>query len=232
MTVEPQEQLDSLMQRADKLLTELSTVYQRDLTAKSVSLDALNVTHEVVEKCSNALDQCMSAVFKAHIQPKLDDSKAPKGYFPAAADEMSYRASMGRWGVSKPEELIPDIDAKLRRLQPFTSAENNIYSRIRFLANQKHTGLVPQKKAEQRRVSVTGPSGGVSWGPGVTFGSGVSVMGVPIDPVTQMPSHSNGVDISVETWVSFRLADGGEDALLFCRQAIAATRRAIKVLLE
>lgn len=231
MLISHKQKLESMVERADRLLADLRSVYQRDLHEKSISMEALNLTHEVIEKCSNTLDQCMTALFESEIRPKLTNLPKRGGYFPAASDDASYRSTMGQWGTSKPEELIPDTDAKLRSLQPFTDDSNNIFGRIRAVANKKHTGLTPQIRREQRRVNVSSSQGGVSWGPGVTFGTGVRVMGVPIDPRTQMPAHSQGVDVTVETWVSFHLEDGGEDAYAFCCDAVAATRRALSVLL-
>ena len=62
-------QLWSMIQRAEKLLGVLEATYERDLQARQVSLDALNLTHEVLEKCSTALDQTMSLAFEAFIKP-------------------------------------------------------------------------------------------------------------------------------------------------------------------
>ena len=100
-----------------------------------------------------------------------------------------------------------------------------------MLANKKHASLEPQVRKVQRRVNVTRQGqGGVSWGPGVTFGSGVSVMGAPIDPLTQLPVPTAGVDVAIEKWVSFHFKEGGEDALIFCQAAIQAARRAVQTL--
>lgn len=140
---------------------------------------------------------------------------------------------MGQWGAADLETIAVTVDAKVRSLQPFVSPQNKVFARIRALANKKHTSLAPQKRIEEKRVNVTSPSGGgVSWGPGVTFGPGVSVMGVPIDPRTQMPAHSRGINIEVETWVSFQFEDGGENALAFCKSAVVAAQRVVDTLLK
>lgn len=232
--VGPADHIESMMPRAENLLVELSSVYIRDLSAQKVSLEALNITHEIIEKCSNALDQGMTAVFESYVKDKLSARPKRGGYFPTAADEGSYRSAMGQWGIVQPELLIPDLDAKLRSLQPFTNAANAIYARIRSLANQKHTKLVPQTRHENKRVNIssTGGGGSVSWGEGVQFGQGVSLMGVPIDPHTQMPVHTRGINATIQTWVSFHLESGDGEARDFCSRAIAATRRAIMALLE
>jgi hypothetical protein len=223
--------LKAMIARAEKLVAELGAAYDHDLQAQNVSLEALNITHEIVEKCSNVLDQAMTLFFNRKIAPLL--VKLPKrgGYFPVARNEDSYRSTMGVWNASDLQTLSPELDAKLRSLQPFSAEENVIYARIRELANKKHTSLVPQVRQEQSRVSVArAGSGGVSWGPGVTFGGGVSVMGAPIEPQTQMPAHNHGIDVSKEIWVNFLFKEGGENALAFCRQAPLATDRVLDVL--
>jgi len=223
--------LESMIGRADRLLSELEQIYRQDLNAKQVSPDALNITHEVIEKCSNVLDQAMTLAFEREIKPKLSEQPKRGGYFPAANDELAYRSALGQWKAADLDQLAPNLDSKLRSLQPFTNGTNAIFARIRELANKKHTGLTPQVRHEERRVNVTRPGqSGVSWGQGVTFGGGVSVMGVPIDPRTQMPVHTQGINVTVETWVSFRLQVGGEDAMSFCKLAVQAVRRAVKTL--
>lgn len=224
--------LHSMLDRADKLTSELKSVYDRDLAAKEVSAEALNLTHEVIEKCSNTLDQSMSMFAERYIYPLL--SKVPakeRGYFPAGKDEQSYKSTLGQWGATDLQSIAPEIDGKLRQLQPFSDEANQVYANIKSFAAHKHRGLRPQIRTEQKRTHVSGPSGSVSWDPSsVTFGSGVSIMGVPMNPQTQMPAHSRGIDITVQTWVSFLIEDTGEDALRFCSSAVAASRKAIETM--
>lgn len=223
--------LESMISRADKLHSELKQVYEKDLLAKEVSADALNITHEIIEKCSNVMDQSMTLAFEIFIKGKIDSQPKRGGYFPVARDEGSYRSSLGQWNAKNLEEICPKLERDLRSLQPFSNPDNAIFIRIRELANKKHTGLVPQKRFEQKRVNVARQGvGSVNWGSGVTFGRGVSVMGVPINPSTQMPAHTQGIDVSIERWVSFNFEGGGENALDFCRLAIAAARRVVSTL--
>lgn len=225
--------VESMLLRANALVSELEKTYHRDLEAKDVSAEARNLTHEILEKCSNILDQAMAIFFEKEIRPLLSELPKRGGYFPVAKDEAAYRSSLGQWKAVDLGVLAPNLDAKLRSLQPFTDSRNSILLRMRELANRKHTSLAPQKRLEDRRVSVAAPGGGsVSWGSGVTFGSGVSVMGVPINPRTQMPAHTQGIDIRVERWVSFHFEDGGENALSFCKESISATRRVVDTLLS
>jgi len=223
--------LHSMIDRAGKLTQELKTIYDRDLSNKEVSAEALNLTHEIIEKCSNSLDQSMSLLFERSIKPHLTDLPKKGGYFPAGKDEHAYKSTLGQWNASDLQNIAPEIDDRLRSLQPFTASRNAIYAQIKAFAAHKHTGLRPQTRNEQRRVNVTRPGqGGVSWGPGVKFGQGVHVMGVPINPATQMPAHSEGINIDVEVWVSFLIEETGQNALDFCNAAIGAARAAIEAL--
>lgn len=135
--------LNSMMVRADKLLEELQKTYERDLASYSVSPEALNLTHEIIEKCSNVLDQAMSSLFEHNIKSLITEFPKRGGYFPAAEDEHAYRSALGQWRVSNLNELAPIIDTKLRSLQPFADQRNAIFARIRVLANAKHTALKP-----------------------------------------------------------------------------------------
>lgn len=223
--------LRAMIARAEELVAQLKAVYERDLRAQVVSLDALNITHEIIEKCSNVMDQAMTLYFYRTIAPLLTELPSRGGYFPAARDEQSYRSSMGRWNATDLQDICPEADTKLRSLQPFSARKNEIYARIRDLAAKKHTSLEPQVRQEQRRVSVTrAGSGSVSWDAGVRFGEGVSIMDVPIDPITQLPAHNQSIDVSEEVWVSFNFEKSGEDAWALCKQAPPATNTVLNVL--
>ena len=226
--------IKSMISRAGRLVRELEEIYQRDLGAQGVSAEARNLTHEVLEKCSNILDQSMSVLFEHEIRPNIAQPPKRLGYFPCAQSEHSYRTTLGQWGAPDLNELAPSVDAKLRTLQPFASQRNQIFARIRELANKKHTSLAPQRRVEEKRVNVSSQGASISWNPSaVRFGSGVSVTGARIDPRTQMPVPTQGVNVKEVTWVSFHFEDGnGENALSFCKDAISAVEHAVDVLLK
>ena len=70
----------------------------------------------------------------------------------------------------------------------------------------------------------------MSWGPGVSFGAGVSVMGVPIDPRTQMPVPNNVVQTEVVTWVDFRFSEVDESVLVFVDESVKNTTNVFQAL--
>jgi hypothetical protein len=87
--------------------------------------------------------------------------------------------------------------------------------------HNKHQALVEQSRTETRQVTVSSGSGSVSWGPGVKFGSGVSVMGVPIDPKSQMPVPNTDTKTEVVIWIDFRFHEIDESVLSFIDASIA-----------
>lgn len=86
--------------------------------------------------------------------------------------------------------------------------------------DNKHGDLVEQTRVEVKETKVTGQGGGVSWGTGVTFGPGVSVLGVPIDPRTQLPVPHPSVRVEQITWVDFQFAGISVSALGLLKKAI------------
>lgn len=217
--------IQSLMLRADKLLSDLQLEYDKCLSQKEVPTDALNLTHEVIEKCANALDQLMHHCWEVRIAPKLTNIPKRGGYFPAARDEQSFKSTLGQWNAADLDTIDPAFAKVLRQYQPLKNEVNNWLVELRTLSSKKHTGLVPQKKFEERRVSVTSSGcGSVSWGSGVRFGSGVSVLGAPIDPRTQLPIPTAGVQTTVEIWVNFVIEGTNLNAVAFCNQAVKGTK--------
>lgn len=101
-------------------------------------------------------------------------------------------------------DLNEELKSTIEKWQPFEN--NQWFDWFNILNNiSKHVTLIPQRRKEDIRVVVSSPKreSSVSCGPGVTFGSGVSIMGVPIDPKTQMPIPNNIVKTEKIIWVSF-----------------------------
>lgn len=235
MTDRRSAQIHSQILRVEKIIEELAVAYERDLKNKSISDDALVLTHEVVEKCANILDQTMTLVFETKILPKLSEPPKRGGYFPAAKNEDGYLSSMGQWNAKNIGAIDANLDAMLRSLQPFSAKKNEIFARIRDFASKKHTGLEPQVRREEPKVTAVDCAGNliVRWNPNnVRFGAGVRIAGVPVNPHTQMPVEDHRLSIRHEVWVSFHLTGTGEDAYRLCLAAANATKRAVNFLLE
>jgi hypothetical protein len=222
------ENLKLLLDLAEKRLAELEKEYIRTLTARTVSLEAVQLTHEVCEKLKSALDRVCSRYFLLHVAdslPAIDRDRA-RIYFPICNDQNSFDSTLGRWRWKSISEDHRDLYNYLLSLQPFTVSSSLWLSILSELAAEsKHIDLVPQKRISEKRTTVTSKQGGtVSWGSGVTFGDGVSILGVAIDAQTQRVIPNNQLKEVIEEWVSFQIQGYGIDALGFCKSACRQVR--------
>lgn len=228
------ENIKAALDRADQILTDLEKEYAASLHSKDISAATKQLCHDLLEKLKSALDRTARRYFEKHVAPALDskDAMAATVYFPVSEDQHSFESTMGRWRWKAVKGDHQDLQDFLLQLQPFHSTNNGWLSQLNNLVNEgKHIDLSPQSRVERRHVTVSRPGGGgVSWGPGVTFGSGVSVMGVPIDPRTQRVVPNNVVNEEITIWVDFTFTKYGNSALGFCRQALAETRRIVQLM--
>lgn len=217
--------LDSAEENLSKLLAE----YERSLTAKNVTAKAVDLTHQICMQLRSVLDRIAYRCWSLKVAPHLSekDHAAAKAhiYFPGATSQEAFDSTLGKWRLKQADH--PSLHSYLLGQQPFTSDRNEWLAVLFDLAVKgKHIDLTPQKRIEERRITVSVPNGGsVSWGPGVTFGGGVSVMGAPIDPRTQRIVPTPGITEKIETWVSFLIDGHNVNAVSFCKYACHETRR-------
>ncbi len=170
-------------------------------------LKKAKTTLDFIEKKYNGAlhDQEISAELLVEIKDYL-------GNLRSALDYLRNKVSKYNFPICKTEkefenattDLNDDLKNAIKKWQPFQN--NQWIEWFNTLNNKsKHITLIPQKRKEDVRVKVSSPNNGgsVNWGSGVTFGGGVSVMGVPIDPQTQMPVPNNIVKTEKTIWVSF-----------------------------
>ncbi len=217
------------LDRADELYKDVMAEYDQSLHQRIVSDRAIQLTHEVCERLRSVLDRTARRYWEKHVAPSLseEDRKAASVYFPVTSNHHGFNSVLGRWKWKTVRDQHQAVYDYLLGLQPFSSAENKWLAILNDLAVQgKHIDLVPQTRTEEQRVTVRGAGGGsVSWGPGVTFGSGVSVMGAPINPATQRIMPTPGVTEEIVTWVSFIIRKHGVNAAEFCKDACANVRK-------
>jgi hypothetical protein len=159
------------------------------------------------------------------------DKKSAKVYFPIISKSDDLKSILGRAKMSDLEISHRGFYKFIDSVQPY----NQDYLWLKHLANyasEKHIRLTPQTKMETRRVTVSRGGGSVSWGPGVKFGGGVSVMGVPIDPATQMPVPNNITETKVENWVSFLFEGSDVNVLWLCKKSVEDGENIVKKVLE
>lgn len=229
--------LQSLLDRADELLTELEVEYQKCLHTANVTTRALNITHEVLIKLRSALDHAMRKAWEAYVAPNLSpaDRERAHVYFPITSDPHSFRATLGRGRMADLGKACNKLYDFLLERQPFSTDDNRWLDLLRQMAVEgKHIRLTPQKRIETPRITVSGgAAGSVSWDPSsVKFGRGVRIMGVPVDPNTQRIVPDPDVQERREIWVSFTMDGYGVDALAFCKEACRNTRTLIEEMAE
>ena len=140
-----------------------------------------------------------------------------KLYFPIRDSKKGFETAIDR-DFNGLEQSANQIFQAFEAIQPFNDPWLGKFNRINN--KNKHEDLVPQKRTEERRVKVSRNGGSVSWGQGVTFGGGVSVMGVPIDPRTQRPVPNSIATTNIETWVSFVFSETNDFVLPFVQESI------------
>ncbi len=220
------------LERADELLAELLGEYEQSLDRRTVSDRAVHLTHEICSLLRGVLDRIARRYWEKHVAAGLSekDRKAAAVYFPIADNQNAFDSILGRWRTDV-RSKHPELYAYLMDQQPFSN-ERWLSILADIAVQGKHIDLIPQTKIKERRVTVTGPTGSVSWGPGVTFGPGVSVQGAPIDPATQRIAPTPGVTEKVEVWVSFVISGHNVNAAHFCEEALKQVRRIVTEMSE
>lgn len=210
--------IEALLKRAETILQKINSEYDYSLHSKIVSADLRIDIKDYFSNLRSILDYVANDIVDKYC-PNANPKK--NLYFPIRVDLNAFVVEMTK---SYPDlvannKTVYDI---LENLQPFKKEENKWLIFFNKLNNEnKHERLVAQIRTETKNVTVTGQGGGsVSWGSGVTFGSGVSVMGVSIDPDTQLPIPNNIVKTEIVTWVDFQFEDINVSALWLTKESL------------
>lgn len=201
--VDPLATVGVRLRAAARSISDLEAEYERSLRAKAVSETMQLCVDAVVHHQRSSLDYLANRLVEAAtgVAPK-------KVYWPMQPSEAEYEGKLEQ-NMPGLRATRPDVEEAVKARQRWQSGTEWL-GRLNALRNPgTHVDLLAQTRVENRRNEVTGPGGGVSWGPGVTFGSGVSVMGAPMDPRTQRPaSLPDGVSYKETVYVDWLLPDG------------------------
>jgi len=212
-----QASIEALLDKAGNQIRDLEGKYKKSLNAQSIE-PALRV--EIKNTCENL--RSVLDYLAADIRERYCPKASPKDhfYFPILPDRKTFDSRMNQWfpGINK---AIPSIITVLEAVQPYQPGYEWLGQFNRVNNENKHGDLVEQTRVEAPEIKVTGHGGQVSWNSGVTFGRGVSVMGVPIDPRTQLPIPDPSIKVERTIWVDFLFADIGVSALGLLKQALS-----------
>ncbi len=201
---EPLASVGARLRAASRAIEELESEYQRSLSAKAISETMQIGVDTVVHNQRSSLDYLANRLVEA-----ATGAPAKKVYWPMQPSEAEYEGKLEQ-NLPGLRAARPDVEAAVKARQRW-QAGMEWMGRLNALRNPgTHVDLLPQTRVESRRREVTGQGGGgVSWGPGVTFGSGVSVMGAPMDPRTQRPAFlPQGVTYQETVYIDWLLPDG------------------------
>jgi len=215
------ESIQALLKKAEAQLRDVETEYNRSLHAKAIEAEFRIDIKNLCENMRSALD------YLAHdIRERFCPSAAPgdRFYFPVLPDKKSFESRIDQWFPDL-RQVAPAVVAALEAVQPFQTGQEWLGQFNRVNIENKHGDLIEQTRVESQETRVTGQGGGqVSWTSGVTFGAGVSVMGVPIDPRTQLPIPHPSIKVERITWVDFQFADIGVSALGLLKKTLLGVR--------
>ena len=181
--------INAVLNDAEGSLGEIERQYQEALRVQQLPEVLLVKIKDYLGNLRSALD---------YLNCKIKNSDI---YFPICDSVSDFNARYNK--------ITPQLKTILIKWQPY-----NGHSWLKWLNvlnnKNKHVTLNPQKRNESIETRVTTPSGsGISWTSGVTFGEGVSVMGVPINPTTQLPVPNKSVKTERITWVDFKFDNSG-----------------------
>lgn len=206
--------IKALIKKCDDSLSELSKDYQSSLDQKHLSEELKVDIKNILENLRSCLDYLAK-----DIHDKYTTKKQDRLYFPIRYTKIEFDKAISN-DFCDLNKICPDVYQCMEKIQPYN---DNWLGQFNSLNNNnKHYDLVEQTRTESRQVTVESRTekGSVSWGPGVRFGSGVSVMGVPINPATQMPVPNNIVNVIVAIWVDFTFKDNGKSIIPFIMKSI------------
>jgi hypothetical protein len=176
--------------------------YNDSLRKKEISARLRVDVKHVLGNLRSALDYLACDIREIHcpnVNPK------DRFYFPILRDRSHFNANVRQWfpGI---DTTCVDLFNYLESVQPYKKGYEWLGEFNKINNENKHDRLVSQEKHETCGGGrITTPDvGSITWNKGVTFTKGVSLMGAPIDPATQMPVPNPGQKVERIIWVDFR----------------------------
>lgn len=206
--------IEALISKSKITFQDLKKQYDASLHEKVVREELKVDLKNIFENLRSVLDYLAHEIFDA----TCAGNKIPaRLYFPIRRSSQGFSEAIGK-DFPGLQTSHPDVFKALEVIQPYNNAWLGEFNDLNN-AN-KHLNLTEQTRTETRRVRFSNAGASVSWGPGVRFGSGVSIGGVRIDPQTQMPVPNNTGKTEVTIWVDFKFSDNGRSVLPFIEESI------------
>ncbi len=198
--------IEDLLKSANDDSAKLKAEYDASLHDKHVRGPLKVLIKNIFGNLRSCMDYLAHDIFETH----CDTGKKPdRLYFQIrpSAPKFGQAVAKNYPGLQAASKVVYDL---LDGVQPYKDPWLGQFNKLNN--HNKHQALTEQT----RHVTVSRGGSSVSWGPDVTFGAGVSVVGVPIDPKTQMPVANTEVVI----WVDFRFKEIDQLVLPFVATSI------------
>lgn len=206
--------VEALLARSRNDLTRIEAEYNDSLRAQTIAPKLRIDIKNLLGNLRSVLDYLAQDIRESFCPPAKPKERF---YFPILPDKATFDSQLDQW-LPGLRAASPDLTAYLETIQPYLSGKEWLGHFNTVNNESKHNHLVEQTRTEYAQTRVTGAGGGqVTWLSGVTFGLGVSVMGVPIDPRTQLPVPDPSIRVERITWVDFRLAGIDVSALFLLK---------------
>lgn len=206
--------IKALISKADTEFKNLKVEYDQSLHDKQVREELKVDIKNIFENLRSCLDYIAHDIFESQCAGAKEPARL---YFPIRQTAKEFGAAITT-DFPDLESVSPASHQIIEAIQPYNDPWLGQFNKLNN--HNKHQDLVEQTRTEQRQVTVSRGDGSVSWGPGVTFGSGVSVVGIPIDPRTQMPVPNNVAKTEVTVWVDFKFSEINESVIPFVEKSI------------
>ena len=175
--------IEALLKKVNADFTALKAAYDSSLHEKHVREDLKVLIKNIFENLRSCLDYIAQDTFETHCPTA---KKPDRLYFPIRTSAPDFRQAVSK-DFPGLEATAGVVYTLLDSVQPYRDRDPWLGQFNKLNNHNKHQDLVEQTRTEARHVTVSRGGGSVSWGPGVTFGSGVSVVGVLIDPRHNCP---------------------------------------------
>lgn len=207
--------IQALISKSKKSFIELKKDYDASLQDQTISEELKIDVKNIFENLRSCLDYIAHDIHEACIKGSTPD----RLYFPIRQNRIEFDQAINK-DFQNLSSLNSDVYNLIEVIQPYNNDWLGKFNRLNN--NNKHQNLEEQTKTESRYVEVSSISGegSVSWGPGVSFGGNVSVMGAPIDVDTQLPVKGSNVNTKITIWVDFKFKENGESILPFIQKSI------------
>ena len=191
-----------LLRKMDEGVAEVGAHYQADLASHVLSDELLYAILQVVRDARSAFEWTATAIKNKYV---------PGGkwtpYFPFIADATKFADEIEN-RMTGLTAASPRIVVAIERHQPFQPG----YAELGYLPElqkvNNHRDFTAQTRTETPQVEVrTAGAGAIRWSGNIRFAGNVSIQGVPIDPLTQLPVPHPSQTVTKTVYVHWRFED-------------------------